>query len=550
MEAASSAGVTNEDGSRTPTDSEGLRQESDRQVGGDIRAPSSDKATKYPAPRIGWRFWRLWQEGTTTARGLQTQLLSLVPPATIFWLPVVAWLDPSAERDWGYWAGLVAVTALTLKVSVRAGRTYIELRDHPGNVDGLRNLERRSEQLSVAYFVSSLVFFPLLAVFAASVASHTVSAPLLLATSGMWILWSLLGCNVRDDQSAACWPEFSEFEEQLRRPSSDASDIPFDGVEPDRKSSTQLMTLIQREMLRTVAAAQHPLRYQLVALGARPASPRPVPNWWRKQAGSTPVNDTYPRSSGAAVEEVRQDNARLLAELKLLRLFGFLRWAGDRLALTEPGFAQLAVPATMYLANLPQSASKSLAIAQGQLYDARYVECALTCGTTLEQFLKKAIERLDSNLDPKAGIDLATAKGMVMAWAQAKDSDKKDLVASSKLSALSSKHLEKVPIGRLLASLNVFVGPVPNAEADQRNKVLQKYLDERCVAKLQSLQTVGGRVFPLLNACKFLRDYFSHHQAGRVPGIASPAEVQYASHLLHLTRVAISMYCSDIQEVH
>jgi hypothetical protein len=274
------------------------------------------------------------------------------------------------------------------------------------------------------------------------------------------------------------------------------------------------------------------LAYQLVVLGARPEQESPIPLWWHD--GTVECGDVWRPTDPS--NEYLIGNRGLEADLKLLLALRLVRWSSDRLVPTFVGLEALELPSVMFVSRLPAPTRMELALAELRFHDGSYGSCAQICGRALEWFTKEAIRYLHPDESGRRSIIARALEG---------NRPRGEVDAKKPAPSVTSpgQPLEKLELGKLCTVLSFYIGE----KEKERNEFLQRTLPQQQVERLFRHAKAGEHMCNVLRVCRDLRNRWAHDDSTGIAGLPSASDVESASHLLHLTRVFVCMFCDEFK---
>lgn len=326
-----------------------------------------------------------------------------------------------------------------------------------------------------------------------------VLVPILLTIGPLWLILKFWETSLG---ALTTWPVQSLVLEMVKDSGEDDHDLVVQ-VPHDHRRPSDLLSLEHRELLHQINQTNKDLLLQLIALGVKPEEEHPIPVWWLKHQEGPFVDEAV-----KANPDIRRENQRILANLKILLSLGYIRWAGDSFRLTLTGLEAVELPAILFVSNLPAAARIGLANAEKKLYSSEYHACAVICARTLEAFLKQILVAIHPQ-------------------------DKKRIRHVNEIVGTS---LDDAALGTLSRVLESYLG---EHERKSRDRLLSLGVDKKYIGT-----DMGRRLCRILEYCCHLRNLWTHDRSDQGGIFPTTSEIESALHLLHLSRIFVSVFCS------
>jgi hypothetical protein len=267
------------------------------------------------------------------------------------------------------------------------------------------------------------------------------------------------------------------------------------------------------ELLARIQSSNLPFDLQLPQLGLVPETRRRLPpSWWSR----VPESESPPWPTLELVDEFVESNNRVIERLKILIDFGLVYAERDRLQVTVAGREALALPSSLYVSTMPARARAALASADMKFRAGDYEGCTTVCGIEIEAFLKDVI----------------------YAFVPAAE-ERSSFLKSMKWDAT----VAELGFGKLAVVVAALLDVKRKQDRDWPQSA-EDWLKERDVRRRIAHYRSEPRseFIDLLSLCNVLRNTTSHDKDS-APN--HDQKIGRAYRLLHLTRMAISSFCSE-----
>lgn len=286
------------------------------------------------------------------------------------------------------------------------------------------------------------------------------------------------------------------------------------------------LTLIFREILLLIQQYDEPLDCQLVRLGVRPEIGSIVPIIsWMKVEDASKIKSIYdsPDCSGDDAlyiidADVQSYNDNIQSQIKLLMELGMLRYSLGRLKVTVNGIEMLALPASLFVSNIPMDYRTWLGRADNLFHALSYEGSVNLCGKLWERFFQDELKSFASRVEQK--------------------------------SLFGSKMKDKPTLGDLLAYFSTYLELNPDVSNATNGKFLAIQNNLLAYKKEKSLQFLGHlksnpykAFYEMANTCVNLRNNLTHEREDGTTIFEKNSEtISQTYRLLQFTRLAFTEY--------
>jgi hypothetical protein len=267
------------------------------------------------------------------------------------------------------------------------------------------------------------------------------------------------------------------------------------------------------ELLARIQSSNLPSDLQFPQLGLVPETRRRLPpSWWSR----VPESDSPPWPTLELVDEFVDSNNRVIERLKILIDFGLVYAERDRLQVTVAGREALALPSSLYVSTLPARARAALASADMKFRAGDYEGCTTVCGIEIEAFLKDVIYAFVPAVEDQNSLLKC------MDW---------------------NTDVAELAFGKLAILVAALLDVRRNEKRDWPSSAEQWLAEREVRRRVDRYRSEPRREFiDLLSLCNGLRNTTSHDKDSTP---SHDQKVGRAYRLLHLTRMAISSFCSE-----
>jgi hypothetical protein len=383
---------------------------------------------------------------------------------------------------------------------LRAARTEASV------VDGFREL------LGFTFFVSAYSCVTVLALHLWLPADQDIlpfSTEVLIAGAASFAAWRLAAEHTRNLEGVFLWTSTVRATELLR-----AHQVsPSPTLRGPKLHAQHAIDLDHLELLARIQSSNLPYDLQLPQLGLIPETRGRIPPSWFTRV---PESESPPWPTLDLVEEFVGSNDRLVERLKILIDFGLVYAERDRLQVTVAGREALALPSSLYVSTLPARARSALASADMKFRAGDYEGCTTVCGIEIEAFLKDVIYTFVPAVE-----------------------DQRLLVKHMRY----DKDVPDLAFGKLAALVAALLEVSRTEDRDWPTRAEQWFAEREVRRRIDRYRSEPRREFiDLLSLCNGLRNTTSHDKDSTP---SHDQKVGRAYRLLHLTRMAISSFCSE-----
>jgi len=282
------------------------------------------------------------------------------------------------------------------------------------------------------------------------------------------------------------------------------------------------ITLEGREILSQIHDTNHAIEYQLIQLGLRPETTERVSiaHWTEKEddEGFFPClgkegEEKDKTKSHIVIEDIKDNNDNLCSQILLLMELGMLRYSLGMLKVTVHGLEMLALPATLFISNIPLSLRALLGKADLSFHSHSYAGAVNICGKIWEKFLQEELLELDS----KEGLKEVFGKD----------------------------YKSKPTLGDLLYYFSAYLQTNSKLNEKEQRNIQQRLQAQQKMLWKDPSQNPYRTFYQLASACISLRNDLTHDRdESSSEFIKNSQNIEKTYRLLQYTRMAISEYCS------